>query len=326
MRILLFGAAGFLGKKLALTLLEQGTLSLDGKAPEKITEMVLFDKFMPQGIPEDPRVQLVADDICSESSIRDLLRKPVDVIFHLAAVVSGEAEKDFDLGMNVNLHATLQMLELCREMNQQPVFVFSSSCAAFGGELAKGVIEDGTAATPLSSYGMQKVVGELLVSDFSRRGFVDGRILRLPSIVVRAGKANAATTSFVSGIIREPLQGDRAICPVARDTRVWILSPRRVTENFIHAAKLSKEVLGTDRIITLPGLTTTVDEMVNTLEDIAGKEVTRRIDWKPDEFIQRIVLTFPTDFITKRADALGFKKDTSIREVIEMFMAEDMVK
>jgi len=324
MRIIIFGAAGFLGKKLALTLLDQGSISLNGNPPRKIEEMVLFDKFLPTEVPEDSRLTLIAGDICSQKQIRSLLEKPVDAIFHLAAVVSGEAEKNFDLGMNVNLHATLHMLELCRELQQTPVFVFSSSCAAFGGELSKGIIRDETAATPMSSYGMQKVVGELLINDFSRRGFVDGRILRLPSIVVRPGKPNAATTSFVSGIIREPLQGDRASCPVGRETRVWILSPRRVTENFIHAANLPATDLGNNRIITLPGLTTTVDEMVTTLEGIAGKEVAERIDWEPDDFIQSIVLTFPTDFETKRADQLGFKKDESIREVIEAFISEDM--
>ena len=324
MRIIIFGAAGFLGKKLAMSLLEEGSISLNGAPVKEIEELILFDKYLPDGLPEDSRLKLVADDICSESSLRSLLEKPVDVIFHLAAVVSGEAEKNFDLGMNVNLHATLQMLELCREFAYQPVFVFSSSCAAFGGELAKGVIQDGTAATPMSSYGMQKVVGELLVNDFSRRGFIDGRILRLPSIVVRGGKANAATTSFISGIIREPLQGERAQCPVDRSTRVWILSPRRMTQNFIHAAHLPAEKLGKNRILTMPGLTTTIDDLVNTLEAMAGKEVAERIDWEPDEFIQSVVLTFPTDFQTERADQLGFVKDTSVKEVIEIFMEDDM--
>lgn len=325
MRIVIFGAAGFLGKKLALTLLAKGELSLNGESPRKITEMVLFDKFLPEGLPEDKRLTPISGDIRSEAKLRSVLTKPTDVVFHLAAVVSGEAEKNLDLGMQVNLHATLEMLEICRELDLQPVFVFSSSCAAFGGELSKGIIKDETATTPMSSYGMQKVVGELLVNDYSRRGFIDGRSLRLPSIVVRPGKPNAATTSFVSGIIREPLQGDRASCPVDRETRVWILSPKRVTENFIHAAKLSSDQIGTNRIITLPGLTTTVDEMVLTLEDIAGKEVADRIDWEPDAFIQSVVLTFPTGFETPRADALGFKKDASIREVIEAFISEDMV-
>lgn len=324
MRIIIFGAAGFLGKKLALSLLKEGSISLNGTASKAISELILFDKYLPEGFPDDPRLKLIADDICSESSLRALLEKPVDVIFHLAAVVSGEAEKNFDLGMNVNFHASLQMLELCREFAYKPLFVFSSSCAAFGGELAKGVIEDGTAATPMSSYGMQKVVGELLVNDFSRRGFIDGRILRLPSIVVRGGKANAATTSFISGIIREPLQGERAKCPVDRATRVWILSPRRMIQNFIHAAGLSADKLGKNRILTMPGLTTTVNDMVNTLEDMAGKEVADRIDWEPDEFIQSVVLTFPTDFKTERADELGFIKDTSVQEVIEIFMEDDM--
>ncbi|MEM6803974.1 MAG: D-erythronate dehydrogenase [Bacteroidota bacterium] len=324
MRILILGAAGFLGKKLVVKLLKKGAISLNGAPPKKIEELILFDRFLPKGIEEDPRVSLVAGDICDPSAIRSLLDQPVELIFHLAAVVSGEAEKNFDLGMKVNLHATLELLEVCRNLEQKPVLVFSSSCAAYGGELAKGVIKDETAATPMSSYGMQKVVGELLVNDYSRRGFIDGRILRLPSIVVRGGKANAATTSFISGIIREPLQGDRASCPVDRSTRVWILSPRRMTENFIHAAQLSMEKLGNNRILTMPGLSTTVDDMVRSLAELAGKEVADLIDWEPDEFIQSVVLTFPTDFETKRADELGFVRDESMREIIEIFQEDEM--
>ena len=323
MRIIIFGGGGFLGKKLTLSLLNQGQLSLNGEVPVAISKLVLFDKIMPSGFPNDPRLELIEGDICEEGTIRSLLEQPTDVIFHLAAIVSGEAEKNFDLGMQVNLYASMQLLELCRELNIQPVIVFASSCAVFGGELTDTIYDD-TAARPQSSYGTQKAITEMLINDYSRRGFVDGRILRLPTIVVRPGKPNAATSSFASSIIREPLQGERATCPVSADTKIWILSPRRVTENFIHAAVLEASTLGTDRIVTLPGLTTSVKEIVDNLEDIAGKETTALIDFQPDPFIQSIVLTWPPQFLPKRATELGFKRDGSIREVIEAFMEEEL--
>jgi len=214
-------------------------------------------------------------------------------------------------------------VEICRELNCRPVLVFASSCAVFGGELTE-TIYDHTAPAPLSSYGTQKAVVELLINDYSRRNFIDGRILRLPTIVVRPGKPNAATSSFASSIIREPLQGERTSCPVSLDTKIWILSPRRVTENFIHAACLPSRVLGNNRIVTLPGITTSVKEIILNLEKIAGKKITALIEWKPDPFIQSIVMTWPPQFAPERAEALGFKKDDSIRGVIESFIEDEL--
>ena len=323
MRIIIFGGAGFLGKKLARELLKKGELSVGGHAPRKITRLALFDNVAAVGLPADSRLEMVVGDIRDPARVRSLLEDPADVIFHLAAVVSGEAEKNFDLGMAVNLHATLQLLELCRNLPTRPVLVFASSCAVFGGELSDQ-IRDNTASMPRSSYGTQKAVADLLISDFSRRGFVDGRCLRLPTITVRPGKPNAATSSFVSSIIREPLQKQRAVCPVAPDTEVWILSPKRVTENFIHAAQLPADALGANRMINLPGITTSVAEMVRVLEAIAGPETTALIDWIPDPFIQSIVLTWPPHFEPTRALELGFLRDESMREIIEAFMEEEL--
>jgi len=323
MRILITGGAGFLGRKLAWELLRRGALSVNGAAPRPITELILFDKYAATGLPDDERLTIVEGDIRDAVAMRALLEPPLDVIFHLAAVVSGEAEKNFDLGMEVNLHATLQLLELCRALGTAPVLVFASSCAVFGGELTE-TIYDHTAPAPRSSYGMQKAVGDLLISDYSRRGYIDGRMLRLPTIVVRPGKPNAATSSFASSIIREPLQGQRAACPVGPETKVWILSPRKVTQNFIHAAELPAERLGQQRVINLPGITVTVAEMVAALETVGGKELSARIDWTPDPFIQSIVLTWPPNFAPERALKLGFQRDGSFEEVIEAFREEDM--
>lgn len=323
MRIIIFGGAGFLGKKLALRLLKVGTLTIKGHPPQPISQLILFDRQLATGLPDDPRLEILAGDITDTAALESVLAEPPDVIFHLAAIVSGEAEKNFDLGMDVNLQASLDLLEICRKMGTAPVFVFASSCAIFGGELTE-TIRDDTAPTPQSSYGTQKAVIDLLVNDYSRRGFIDGRALRLPTIVVRPGKPNAATSSFASSIIREPLQGERASCPVDPDTKVWLLSPKKVAEHFMYAAEIPAEQLGRNRSINLPGITVTVEEMVNDLKTVAGPEKAELIDWEPDAFIQSIVLTWPPQFVTDRALALGFEPDQSFRQVIEAFMEEEL--
>jgi nucleoside-diphosphate-sugar epimerase len=323
MRVLILGGGGFLGQKLARSLLQKGSLSFDGQPPRAVTELILFDSIEPAGLPDDPRLSLVSGDLRDETMMRSLLAERVDAIFHLAAIVSGEAERDFELGMDVNLHANLRLLELCRSLAYQPVLVFASSCAVFGGELPD-VIEDHMATTPLSSYGTQKAMVELLINDYSRRGFVNGRSLRLPTVVVRPGKPNAATSSFASSIIREPLQGKPAVCPVASETELWIQSPRKVIGNIIHAAELPATSLGKNRIISLPGLTVSVREMVEALEAVGGKEAADRIDWQPDPFIQSIVLTWPAHFNTVRARRQGFERDGSFQEIIEIFVEEEL--
>lgn len=306
-----------------MALLRKGELSIGGRAAAPIRQLVVFDRTAASGLPDDPRLRVVAGDITDTIAIRALLAQPVDVIFHLAAIVSGEAEKNFELGMAVNLDANLQLLEICREMDRPPVFVFASSCAIFGGELSE-TIRDDTAPSPQSSYGTQKAVIDLLLNDYSRRGFIDGRALRLPTIVVRAGKPNAATSSFASSIIREPLQEQRTTCPVSGDTKVWLLSPRRVTENFIHAAQLPAGRLGRNRSINLPGMTVTVNQMIAALKAVAGDEKADLIDWEPDDFIQSIVLTWPPNFVTERAQGLGFKRDGSMQEIIESFIEDEL--
>ena len=319
MHLLILGGGGFLGKKLGLELLHRGEIAVDGGSPRAISQLTLFDKQLPGDFPDDDKLRLVEGDICDQDLVDSLLAQKPDVIFHLAAIVSGEAEKDFDLGMNVNLRASLHVLETCRSLAYQPVLVFASSCAVFGEEPSVQ-IEDRSVSFPKSSYGTQKAIVDLLINDFSRKGFIKGRALRLPTIVVRPGKPNAATTSFVSSIIREPLNGEKAICPVGPETPVWILSPNRVIENFIHAAEIPEEQLGVNRTINLPGLTLTISDMVQSLEKVGGKAAVDLIQWEADEWLQSIVLTFPTQFYPKRALELGFKKDESFDEVIEGFV------
>jgi len=317
MRVLILGGGGFLGKRLAVELLGKGGLDQGD-----LTHLTLMDFAFPDDMPEDSRLECIKADFSEEAAIRKVLQQHPDVIFHLAAIVSGEAEKNFDLGMKVNFHASLQLLELCRQLTIHPRIVFASSCAVFGGDVSKVIIDE-TSARPRSSYGTQKAMTELLMNDYSRRGFVDARSLRLPTIAVRPGKPNAATSSFVSSIIREPLHGKKATYPVPPETEVWILSPGRVIQNFIHAANLNEEILGPDRIINLPGLTVSIQDMIKSLELITNAEVTSLISYEPDAFLQSIVLTWPPHFETERANQLGFVRDASAAEIIKSFMNEE---
>lgn len=317
MHILILGGGGFLGRRLAKELIENG-----GLTKGELTHLTLVDIAFPEDTIQDSRLECIEADFSDEAAIENILQHQPDVIFHLAAIVSGEAEKNFDLGMKINFHASLQILELCRKLAIHPRIVFSSSCGVFGGDVSK-VISDETGPKPRSSYGTQKAMVELLMNDYSRRGFIDARSLRLPTITVRPGKPNAATSSFLSAIIREPLHGKSASYPVPSETEFWIHSPKRVIQNFIHAANIDEKVLGDDRIINLPGLTVSVQEMINSLEQITNPEVTKLIAYEPDAFLQSIVLTWPPHFDTQRANKLGFVSDTSVEEIIRSYMAEE---
>ena len=322
MRVVLLGGAGFLGQKLAKALLQKGQLDYQEQS-RKIEKLVVFDKFQ-VNFSDDKRLEFITGDITDKSTLENLILPHTDVIIHLAAIVSGQAEKDFDLGMQVNLLATQALLETCRKLPKPPRFLFASSIAVFGGDVPE-VIEDSTAPVPQSSYGTQKAITELLINDYSRRSFIDGVTLRFPTIVVRPGKPNAATSTFASSIIREPLQGEKAVCPVTPDTRLWILSPRQAIRSAIKALEIDSSSLGMNRTLSLPGITVSVQEMVDALEAIVGQEVVRRIDWKPDPFIQNIVGSWPSRFRPQRALELGFEPDTSMTEIIQKYINDDMV-
>lgn len=320
MHVLILGGGGFLGSKLAQELIKHGGLAQGG-----LHHLTLVDTAFANNRIQDNRVEYIQADFSDERTITNLLQQKPDVIFHLAAIVSGEAEKNFDLGMKINFHASLQLLEICRKLSLRPRIVFASSCAIFGGDVSKTVTDE-TAPKPRSSYGTQKAMVELLMTDYSRRGFVDARSLRLPTIAIRPGKPNAATSSFVSSIIREPLHGKKATYPVPPETPCWILSPKRVVQNFIHAANIEEHLLGDDRVINLPGLTVTVAQMIDSLERLAGSEVTSLIAYEPDAFLQRIVLTWPHYFDTKKAKQLGFVGDSSVEEIIQSFITEEGIE
>ena len=324
MNVTITGASGFIGRKLARRLLDANALIGKDGHEQRIERLVLFDAVgLPADLADDPRVTVVTGDITDLAMIEKVITNDTESVFHLAAVVSAGAEEDFDLGMAVNLDATRQILEISRSHGTQPTVVFASSCAAFGGD-TPGVIADMTARTPGTSYGTQKVIGELLVNDYSRKQFVDGRALRFPTVVVRPGKPNKAASTFASSIIREPLRGERAVCPVTPESRMFLASPRTIVENVVRAHNLPDNDWGPSREVTLPGFTLTIREMVDALERVAGKSVVDRIDWKPDAFIQAIVSGWPPEFETTKAINLGLIRDNSMDEVIQAFIEDEL--
>ena len=308
-----------MGRRLARELIEKGGLVQGG-----ITRLTLLDRAFPEELPKDPRLERVEADFSDGELLGKLLGQRPDVIFHLAAIVSGEAEKNLDLGMAVNFQASLQLLELCRSLALRPKIVFASSVAVFGGDVSRTILDE-TAARPRSSYGTQKAMVELLMNDYSRRGFVDARSIRLPTIAIRPGRPNAATSSFVSSMIREPLHGKKATYPVALDTEIWIQSPKRVVRNFLHAANIAEKKLGDDRIINLPGLTTTVREMLHSLERLTDPGLIKLVSRQPDAFLEGIVLTWPPNFDPQRATRLGFVADASSEEIIRLYIEEENI-
>jgi nucleoside-diphosphate-sugar epimerase len=322
-KVFITGGGGFLGHRLARTLMDRGTLAGSDGKPHAVTAVTCLDTaFPPQA---DARVRCVTGDLAAPGAIAAAMDADTDAVFHLAAVVSAGAEADFDLGYRVNLDGTRLLLEHCRGLARPPRVVFASSVAAFGGELPE-TLDDSTTPNPQTSYGTQKVIGEYLVTDWSRKGYIDGRSLRLPTIVVRPGKPNLAASSFASGIIREPLAGVESPCPVdPAETGVWLLSPSKVVEAFIHAHDLPSAAWGTRRVLNLPGLTVSVQEMLATLGRVAGDKVAKRVVYRPEPRIQAIVRSWPIRFRTDRALAMGFRADSDFESVVRAHIADEHI-
>lgn len=320
MNIVVTGAAGFLGKKLIAALLAKGALNDRSGKPRTIARITAVDIVPLSGI-DDARVRTIAADIANPDALATCIDAQTDGVFHLAAVVSGQAEQDFDLGMRINVDATRLIMERLRALPQQVKLVTTSSVAVFGGQLPLKVADD-RVWQPQSSYGTQKAINDLLLSDYSRRGFLDGRSLRMPTIVVRPGKANAAASSFASAIIREPTDGNTACCPVSCDTRLWLMSPARAVEALIHGYELEAQALDCGRAINLNGLSVTVDEMLASLRRIVGDEAAGRVSFQPDQAVIDIVNSWPGDFYAGYAQRLGFRANATFDEMVHEYLAE----
>ncbi len=341
--VVVTGGSGFLGSRLSRELLAgrgPGPLDVAGAGARPLTGLTLVDRAPPPAdVAADSRVSVIAGDLADlldpasgsnsrsgtdPRSARGALAS-ADVIFHLAAAVSAECEADFDLGMRTNLAVTESLLATCRALGTNPVVVFASSVAVFGataGHPLPAVVDDHTLPSPQSSYGTQKLVAEYLLADYTRKGFLRGRTVRLMTVVVRPGRPNAAASGFLSAIIREPLAGQRATCPVDPGTEVAIASPARAIEGLLRAATSPESAWGGPAAVNLPSLTVTVADMVAALERAAGPPAGALIDWVPDPAVARIVTGWPARFRTDRAAGLGLAPDPDFDSIIAMHRAE----
>jgi len=320
MEILILGAAGMVGRKLVERLMQEGHLG-----GREISRAILHDVVEPQAPQDGPfAVTTVTSDFSAPGEAEKLIESRPDVIFHLAAIVSGEAETDFEKGYRINLDGTRYLFDAIRAAEDyRPRVVFTSSIAVFGAPFPEA-IDDEFFLTPLTSYGTQKAIGELLLADYTRRGFFDGVGIRLPTICVRPGKPNKAASGFFSGIIREPLNGQEAILPVPEDVRHTHASPRSAVGFLIHAATLDEAKLGARRSLTMPGVSVTVAEQIDALRRIAGERVASRIRREPDPTVMRIVEGWPQRFDARRAMELGFKAENSFDEIVRIHIEDEL--
>jgi nucleoside-diphosphate-sugar epimerase len=319
-RILIVGAAGMIGRKLA------ERIARDAVLDRPVSHLTLADLVEPPTPPQaEFDVRAAVADLADPSAAQELVADRPDVVFHLAAVVSGEAEADFDKGYRINVDGTRHLLDAVRSAGSgyHPRLVFSSSIAVFGPPFPEAIGDDQLAA-PLTSYGTQKAIAELLVSDYTRRGFLDGISIRLPTICVRPGKPNLAASGFFSSIIREPLTGREAVLPVPDDVRHWFASPRAAVGFLVHAAGLDADALGDRRALTMPGVSATVGEMIEALRRIAGVEAVELIRRVPDEATTRIVASWPGRFDARRARELGFEAEASFDEIIRAHVEDEL--
>ncbi|MGE3065021.1 MAG: D-erythronate dehydrogenase [Hyphomicrobiaceae bacterium] len=319
MHALIIGGAGMVGRKLAERLAADGRL---GK--RELTQMTLYD-VVPATAPAGAKmpVKVETGDLPAAGETDRLMQGRPDVVFHLAAIVSGEAEQDFDKGYRINLQGTMNLLDSIRRAGHKPRVVFTSSIAVFGAPFPPAIPDD-FFHTPLTSYGTQKAIGELLLADYTRKGLLDGVGIRLPTVCVRPGKPNKAASGFFSNIIREPLAGQEAVLPVSEDVMHWHASPRAAVGFLLHAATLDGETIGPRRNLTMPGLAATVGQQIEALRKVAGDKVVARIRREPDPFVQKIVAGWPRNFDARRATELGFKAEKTFEDIIRIHIDDEL--
>ncbi|MGJ8513281.1 D-erythronate dehydrogenase [Carnimonas bestiolae] len=315
MNIVVTGGAGFLGRRLIQALLEAS----DKDVIPPLDRIVSVD--LVACSLDDTRVQSITGDIADPEFARSVISRDTIAVYHMAAALSGQSEAEFDTGMRINLDGTRALLEAARETGTSPRFIFTSSLAVFGGTMPE-VVPETLALMPQSSYGAEKALGEILVNDYSRKGFIDGLVCRLPTIVVRPGKPNSAASSFASGIIREPVAGQPSNAPVPLDTRMWLSSPDAAVANLAHAITLKASSLGIWRVLNLPGLCVTVNEMLNGLERVVGREARALVSNDIEQRVVDIVCSWPGDFDVVRPLGLGFSADAHIDDVIRQYVNE----
>ena len=324
MKVVITGGAGFLGLTLARRILARGQLTGPSGKPERVDAMTLFDVAAPAVGPKglDERVTCTTGQIAERDQVLTLIDRDAVAVFHLASVVSGEGEQDFDLAMRVNLDGARHLLEACRARASQPRLVFASSIAVFGGDSMPATVGDAVKQTPQTTYGVTKAIGELLVNDYSRKGFLDGRSVRLPTIIIRPGRPNKAASSFASGVFREPLNGETCILPVAPETVMPVLGYRAAVENMIRLHELDGAKLGSDRAVGLPSLDVSVAEMIASLNRVAASRKLGEIRIERDPFIERIVAGWPVASDSARARALGLIAEDGLDPIVRAYVED----
>ena len=326
MHIVVTGGAGFLGARLCRTLLTDGMLSAGGAPEVRIDRLTVIDRTAPApDVPADSRVTTSTAELLDAGGSDPHPLDEADVVFHLAAAVSGECERDFDLGIRTNLDGTLALLRRCRAGGRTPIVVFASSLAVFGSTVGypmPAVVTDQTLPVPQTSYGTQKFVCEQLLADYTRKSFLRGRSVRLPTVSVRPGRPNSAASSYLSGIVREPLRGQRADCPVDPDVPAAICSPDRAIRGLLRAATAGPDEWGAPIAVNLPAITVTAAQMVSVLAQVAGADVAALVDWRPDPMIGSIVQGWPSRLRPDRATRLGLQPDENFEAIVRDHIRE----